>query len=469
MPAPAPAPSIHADTLDVIDPATDEIIGAVPDQTPVEAQQALDQAAAAGPAWAALAPRQRSDVLRRAFELMSEAQDTLAEIIVKENGKPLADAIGEARYATEFMRWYSEETVRIAGTHQIAPDGGNRILTARQPVGVCVMVTPWNFPAAMITRKIAPALGAGCSMAVKPAAETPLTALFLAELLTEAGLPDGVLNVVTTTDAGAVVEAMLDHHSVRMLSFTGSTAVGRLLLGHAARRVLNTSMELGGNAPFIVLDDADVDAAVSGAMVAKMRNGGQACTAANRFYVHDSLVDEFVTKLAAQMDALQIGHGLAPGIDVGPVITHAAQQRIAASVDATLRQGAQTATTAQVKAGPGSFYPPTVLTGVKADARILQGEIFGPVAPVVAVAGDDEAVHQANATEVGLAGYLYTRDLRRGLHIGDRLDVGMIGLNRGLVSDPAAPFGGVKQSGIGREGGQDGIHEFTETKYFAIA
>jgi succinate-semialdehyde dehydrogenase/glutarate-semialdehyde dehydrogenase len=399
---------------------------------------------------------------------MTEGADTIARLIVRENGKPLTDARGEVAYAAEFFRWYAEEAVRNVGSVTTAPSGTNRILVHHQPVGVCVLVTPWNFPAAMATRKIGPALAAGCSVVLKPASDTPLTALLIGDLLEEAGVPPGVVNVLPSRRSGEVVAAMVDDPRVRKLSFTGSTEVGRELLALAARSVVNTSMELGGNAPFIVLADADLDAAVEGALVAKMRNVGEACTAANRFYVQAPVAAAFTERLSAAMGSLRAGPGLVPGVQVGPLINEAAREKIDELVADAVDRGARVETGGSRLGGPGFFYRPTVLSGVAAGSAILSEEIFGPVAPIVAFDDVEDAVRQANDTEYGLVSYVYTQDLRRGLEIGDALEAGMIGLNRGLVSDPAAPFGGVKQSGIGREGGHEGLLDYTEAKYFAI-
>jgi succinate-semialdehyde dehydrogenase/glutarate-semialdehyde dehydrogenase len=455
-------------TFAVLNPADGSAIAEVASATADDARAAVDAAAAAGPRWAARAPRERSEILRRAFELMTEGADTIARLIVRENGKPLTDARGEVAYAAEFFRWYAEEAVRNVGSVTTAPSGTNRIVVHHQPVGVCVLVTPWNFPAAMATRKIGPALAAGCSVVLKPASDTPLTALLIGDLLEEAGVPPGVVNVLPSRRSGEVVAAMVDDPRVRKLSFTGSTEVGRELLALAARSVVNTSMELGGNAPFIVLADADLDAAVEGALVAKMRNMGEACTAANRFYVQAPVAAAFTERLAAAMGSLRAGPGLVPGVQVGPLINEAAREKIDELVADAVDRGARVETGGSRLGGPGFFYRPTVLSGVAGGSAILSEEIFGPVAPIVAFDDVEDAVRQANDTEYGLVSYVYTQDLRRGLEIGDALEAGMIGLNRGLVSDPAAPFGGVKQSGIGREGGHEGLLDYTEAKYFAI-
>jgi succinate-semialdehyde dehydrogenase / glutarate-semialdehyde dehydrogenase len=434
-----------------------------------DAAAAVDAAAAAGPEWAATAPRQRSEVLRRAFELMTERADELAKLISLENGKALVDAKGEVSYAAEFFRWYAEEAVRGDGLVTTAPSGANRILVVRQPVGVCVLVTPWNFPAAMATRKIGPAVAAGCTVILKPASDTPLTALAMAAILAEAGVPAGVVNVLPSRSSGRVVNAMLDDRRVRKISFTGSTEVGRVLLAKAAERVVNTSMELGGNAPFVVFADADLDAALAGAMIAKMRNGGEACTAANRFYVQASVADVFAAGLAERMAALRVGPGTDPGTQVGPLVNEDTVAKVDTLVQGAVSAGATAVTGGQRPSGAGFYYPPTVLSGVAPDAEILRAEIFGPVAPIVTFESEEEAVRLANDTEYGLVAYVYTRDLARGLRVSEAIEAGMVGLNRGLVSDPAAPFGGVKQSGIGREGGHEGLLEYLESKYIAVS
>ncbi|HVM18427.1 MAG TPA: NAD-dependent succinate-semialdehyde dehydrogenase [Egibacteraceae bacterium] len=455
------------ETFPVQDPATGETIAEVANGTPDDGLAAVAAAERAFEPWAATAPRERGEVLRRAWELMTERADALAELIVREMGKALADAKGEVAYAAEFFRWYAEEAVRNQGTIVTSPKGDKRILVVHQPIGVSLLITPWNFPAAMATRKIGPALAAGCPVILKPASDTPLTALAIAALLAEAGVPDGVVNVVPSRQSSAFSTALLADPRVRKLSFTGSTEVGRSLLELAAHQVIDCSMELGGNAPFVVLDDADVDAAVEGAMVAKMRNGGEACTAANRFYVHEAVADEFTSKFTDAMQAVRMGSGLDPDTQLGPLINEGARSDVAGLVDGALSAGAKAATGGSVPDGRGWFYPATVLDDVPPDAEILTQEIFGPVAPVVRVSSDEEAIDLANDTEYGLVSYLYTRDLQRGLRVAEALEAGMVGLNKGLISDPAAPFGGVKQSGIGREGGAEGMHEFMESKYIA--
>ncbi|MFE0150374.1 NAD-dependent succinate-semialdehyde dehydrogenase [Nonomuraea sp. NPDC059007] len=455
--------------FDVTDPATGEVIASVADATPADALTAVSAAADAAESWSATTPRYRSEVLRQAFELMSEQADDLAALISRENGKALPDALAEVAYAAEFFRWYAEEAVRAGGSVLTAPSGGNRILVLRRPVGVCVLVTPWNFPAAMATRKIGPALAAGCTVVLKPASDTPLTALALARLLEEAGVPPGVVNVLPARRSGEVVATMLRDPRVRKLSFTGSTEVGRLLLREAGGQVINSSMELGGNAPFLVFADADLDAAVEGAMIAKMRNAGEACTAANRFYVEEPVAEEFARRLAARMSALRLGPGTDPGAEVGPLVNQEAVDKVDGLVRQALEGGAKALAGGGRPDRPGFFYEPTVLAGVRPDAPILREEIFGPVAPIVAFTGEEEALRLANDTEYGLVAYVYTGDLARGLRVGERIEAGMIGLNRGLVSDPAAPFGGMKQSGVGREGGHEGLLDYLETQYVAVS
>jgi succinate-semialdehyde dehydrogenase/glutarate-semialdehyde dehydrogenase len=394
--------------------------------------------------------------------------DELALLMTSEMGKPLAEARGEVAYAAEFLRWFSEEAVRIEGGYGVLPDGRNRMLLTRRPVGPCLLITPWNFPLAMGARKIAPAIAAGCTMVLKPAPQTPLSSLALAKILQEAGLPDGVLNVVTTAKAGEVVEPMLRGGRIRKLSFTGSTQVGQLLLAQAADNVVRTSMELGGNAPFIVFDDADLDVAVAGAMTAKMRNMGEACTAANRFFVHRTVADEFAHRLADRMAALVVGPGTTPGVDVGPLIDDAGRAKVAELVADAVQRGAKVLVGGTTPDGPGHFYPPTVLTGVDPASRLMENEIFGPVAAILTFDDEDEVVRRANDTPWGLVGYVFTEGLDRALRVSEQLEVGMVGLNTGLVSNPAAPFGGVKQSGLGREGGRVGIEEFLEYQYLAM-
>ncbi|MDO8310014.1 MAG: NAD-dependent succinate-semialdehyde dehydrogenase [Actinomycetota bacterium] len=461
-------PASDGARFDVSDPATGEVIASVASGSADDARAAVDAAAAAFPAWAATAPRARGEILRRAFELMIAHRDELAELIVRESGKAWTDAQGEVTYAAEFFRWFSEEAVRASGHVQTAPNGDKRILTILQPVGVSVLITPWNFPAAMATRKMGPALAAGCPVVLKPASDTPLTALALAVLMQEAGVPDGVVNVLPSRRSGEVADAMLGHPATRKLSFTGSTEVGRTLLELAARTVVNCSMELGGNAPFVVFADADLDAAVEGAMVAKMRNGGESCIAANRFIVEADVAEDFASRLATAMGALTVGPGMDRSSQVGPMINARAADDIAGMVEASVRAGASVLVGGQRPDGPGAYYPPTVLSGLSGDDPILGIEIFGPVAPVVAFDDEEQAVALANATPFGLAAYVYTGDLARALRVSERIDAGMVGINRGFISDPAAPFGGVKQSGLGREGGHEGLLEFLEAKYIAV-
>jgi succinate-semialdehyde dehydrogenase / glutarate-semialdehyde dehydrogenase len=453
--------------FDVTDPATGEVIASVASGSAEDATAAVAAASVAGPSWPATPPRERSDILRRAWQAMHDRADEICEVIVRESGKSWSDAVGELRYSSEFLRWYSEEAVRIGGSLSLAPGGDKRIIAMQQPVGVSVLVTPWNFPAAMATRKIGPALAAGCTVVLKPASDTPLTALLLAELFTEAGVPDGVVNVVPSRRSGASVGTMLADPRVRKVSFTGSTEVGRTLLEQAAQQVLNCSMELGGNGPFVVLEDADLDAAVEGAMVAKMRNGGESCIAANRFVVHERVADDFSRRLSERMAALKVGPGMDRDNEVGPVINEQAREEIAGFVDDSVSGGAKLLTGGRIPSGQGWFYPPTVLAAVDADDPLLAHEIFGPVAPITSFTTDDQALELANASEFGLAAYVYSGDLARGLRFAEGIEAGIIGLNRGFVSDPAAPFGGMKQSGLGREGAHDGLLEFLETKYIA--
>jgi succinate-semialdehyde dehydrogenase/glutarate-semialdehyde dehydrogenase len=462
-------PASDGATFPIIDPSTEQSIADVSSATVDDVIEAVEIADAAGKEWAQRAPRERAEILRKSWELLSARKQDIAEYIVHENGKALPDAIGETSYAIEFFRWYSEEAVRNYGEILESPVGGNKIVVMQQPIGVSVLVTPWNYPAAMATRKIAPAIAAGCPVILKPASDTPLTALLVAEILTEAGVPPGVMNVIPSRRSGEVVSAMLHHPAVRKLSFTGSTEVGRGLLKEAADCVVNCSMELGGNAPFLVFDDADIDAAVAGAMIAKMRNGGEACTAANRFYAHERVYDEFAEKFSAAMAAFKVGPGLEPGVELGPMVNEWAIKDMDALVQDAMAKGAEVLTGGAPLERTGYYYPPTVLGNVPADANILREEVFGPVAPIVSFSDDDEVVAKANDTEYGLVSYLYTQDIGRGMAISERLDAGMIGLNRGLVSDPAAPFGGSKQSGLGREGSHDGMMEYMEKKYIAVA
>ncbi len=453
--------------IEVLDPSNGRVLAAVSSGSSEDALDAVTAAHEAGDAWAATPPRERGEILRRAFELMRAQADELAELIVREMGKALPEAKGEATYAAEFFRWYSEEAVRNEGTLATAPGGDKRIIAIHQPVGVSVLITPWNFPAAMATRKIGPALAAGCTMILKPASDTPLTALALAKLLQEAGVPPGVVNVLPSRRSGEVAAAMLSDPRVRKVSFTGSTEVGARLLHTAADHIVNASMELGGNAPFLVFDDADVATAVEGAMIAKMRNGGQSCIAANRFFVHAAVAAEFSRQFAAAMAAVKTGPGLEPGVELGPVINLAAQTELRELVGASAGAGSRIATGGKAPERPGFFFEPTVLTDVVKGDPILRHEIFGPVAPVVTFESEEEAIALANDTVHGLAAYVYTEDLARGLRVAEAIETGMVGINRGLISDPAAPFGGVKESGLGREGRREGMAAFLETKYIA--
>jgi succinate-semialdehyde dehydrogenase/glutarate-semialdehyde dehydrogenase len=452
----------------VTDPATEETIAEVADGSVEDALDAVGAAHDAMPGWAKTPPRQRAEFLRRAWSLMIERSEPLARLMVLENGKALPDARAEVIYAAEFFRWYAEEAVRLEGALVSAPAGTNRILVERQPVGVSVLITPWNFPAAMATRKIGPALAAGCAVVLKPARETPLTALAVAGILREAGVPDGVVNVVTTSSSGRFSQAVLADPRVRKLSFTGSTEVGQVLLKLAADSVINCSMELGGNAPFLIFEDADIKAALDGAFLAKMRNGGEACTAANRFYVHETIADEFTAAFAARLGALKVGPGLEDGTELGPLVNEDTRSKVASLVDEATSAGGRVLTGGVAPDRRGYFYSPTVLDNVLPGAAILDQEIFGPVAPIVRFTAEEDAIAWANDTEYGLVSYVYSGNLSRSLRVAEALESGMVGINRGVVSDPAAPFGGVKQSGIGREGGHDGLLEFTETKYIAV-
>ena len=462
-------PSSDKNRFDVIDPATEKAIASVASASIADAKAAVDAAAAAFAGWAGKKPRERGEILRKSYELIMRDAERLAKLITLENGKALSDSRGEVAYAAEFFRWNAEEAVRNVGDVSRAPSSGARILVHHKPAGVAVLVTPWNFPAAMATRKIGPALAAGCTVVLKPASETPLTMLALMPILEEAGVPAGVVNVIPSRRSGPVVDAMLHDPRVRVISFTGSTDVGRKLLRAAADSVLKPAMELGGNAPFIVFEDADIDAAVDGAMIAKMRNMGEACTSANRFYVHEKIHDEFAQKLTARMQALKMGNGLDEGVAVGPLVNAETRDKVKSLVDDAVKKGAKVETGGKAPAGAGFFYPATVLTRVPDDAKMLREEIFGPVAALQTFKSEDELVERANDTEYGLVAYLYTRDVGRGLRVSERLDFGMIGLNRGLVSDPAAPFGGMKQSGIGREGAHEGLMEFVETQYISLS
>jgi succinate-semialdehyde dehydrogenase / glutarate-semialdehyde dehydrogenase len=455
-------------TFDVEDPSTGEVLCAVADATSADGLAALDAAVKAQESWAQHPPRERGEILRRAYEAIMGRQEELAVLMTLEMGKPLPESRTEIAYAAEFFRWFAEEGVRVDGGYAVAPSGQGRVLVMKQPVGPCLLITPWNFPMAMGTRKIGPAVAAGCTMVVKPAKQTPLSMLALTEIMRDAGLPDGVLNVVTTARAGEVMEPLIRDGRARKLSFTGSTEVGRKLLEQCAEQVLRVSMELGGNAPFIVFDDADLDAAADGAMLAKMRNIGEACTAANRFYVHSTVADEFSRRLAERMGALTIGRGVDDGVEVGPLIDAAGREKVSTLVADAVGKGARVLVGGDAIDGPGYFYRPTVLADVPRDARMQREEIFGPVAPVTTFDTQDEALAAANDTQYGLVAYVYTRDLARAVRVCERLEAGMVGLNQGIVSNPAAPFGGVKHSGLGREGGRVGIDEFLETKYVAL-
>jgi succinate-semialdehyde dehydrogenase/glutarate-semialdehyde dehydrogenase len=461
-------PSGSGARLAVEDPATGETLCEVADGGADDAHAALDAAAGAQAEWAVHAPRERGEILRRAFELIAERTDDLALLMTLEMGKSLAESRAEITYAGEFLRWFSEEAVRLDGRYATSPNGANRLITMRQPVGPCLLITPWNFPLAMGTRKVGPAVAAGCTMIVKPAQQTPLSMLAFAAIMQEAGLPPGVLNVVTTSRAGEVTDPLFDDPRLRKLSFTGSTEIGRRLAARAMDRVLRVSMELGGNAPFLVFEDADLDAALDGAMLAKLRNVGEACTAANRFHIAAPLADEFAARLAKRMESLKLGRGTEPDTDLGPLIDQTQREKVHELVTDAVGRGAKTLTGGEPLAGPGYFYLPTVLSGVTSDSRLLSEEVFGPVAPIVAFDSEDEALEAANDTEYGLVAYLFTRDLARALRVSERLETGMVGLNQGIVSNAAAPFGGVKQSGFGREGGYEGINEYLSTKYVAL-
>jgi succinate-semialdehyde dehydrogenase / glutarate-semialdehyde dehydrogenase len=455
--------------IQVVNPSTGEALASVADAGVEDSINAIDAAQQAAAGWANTAPRRRAELLRACFDAVVASNDWLAALISLENGKALSDAKAEVLYAAEFFRWYAEEAVRIEGELMISPGGANRIMVQYPPIGISLLITPWNFPAAMATRKIAPALAAGCTCILKPAEETPLTALAVARIMLDAGVPPGVVNVITTSTPGPVVKAMLGDGRIRKLSFTGSTGVGKLLLREAADGVINCSMELGGNAPFLVFNDADIAAAVEGAMIAKMRNGGEACTAANRFYVQRGVYEQFTAQLLQRMRAVKVGPGCAPDTGCGALINRAAIEKIEALVADAVRRGARVLLGGVAAAGPGFFYPPTVIVDVPSGADILKQEIFGPVATLVPFDTIEEAIALANETEYGLVSYVYTSDLRAGLQISERLESGMIALNRGLVSDPAAPFGGAKQSGLGREGSHHGLREFTEPKYIAVS
>ncbi len=454
--------------FDVIDPATENVITSVASASIDDAKAAIDAASDAFPGWAARKPRERGEILRKAYELIMAQAERLARLITLENGKALPDSRGEVAYAAEFFRWFAEEAVRNIGQVYNAPSSGARIVVQHKPAGVAVLVTPWNFPAAMATRKIGPALAAGCPCVLKPASETPLTMLALMPILEEAGVPAGVVNVIPSRRSGPVVSAMLHDPRARVVSFTGSTEVGRKLLHEAADGVVKPAMELGGNAPFVVFEDADIDAAIEGAMIAKMRNMGEACTAANRFFVHEKVHDAFADRLAARMGAMRMGNGLEDGVALGPLVNADTRDKVKTLVEDATAKGAKVLIGAKAPTGKGFFYPATVLTAVPDNAAMVREEIFGPVAAIQTFKTEDEAVQRANDTEYGLVAYVYTQDLSRGMRVSEKLDFGMIGLNRGLVSDPAAPFGGMKQSGLGREGAHEGLMEFLETQYVSV-
>ena len=456
------------ETIDVEDPATGEVLCQVADATPGDAEAALSAAHDKRAEWAASPPNERSDILHSAFEALNDQAEELALLMTLEMGKTLAESKGEISYAAEFFRWYSGEALRVEGQYKLAGNGAGRVLTMRQPVGPCLMITPWNFPMAMGTRKIGPAIAAGCTMVVKPAKLTPLSMLALAKVLEEAGLPGGVLNVVTASSSGSTMGPLIEDPRTRKLSFTGSTEVGQSLIEQSARQVLKVSMELGGNAPFLVFEDADLDAAVEGAMIAKMRNIGEACTSANRFHVAAPVAEEVASRLAERMGAMKVARGTENDSEVGPLIDDDQRGKVAHLVDDAVERGAKAVVGGKAVDGPGYFYEPTVLSDVTPDARLLKEEIFGPVAPVIGFDSEDDAIHAANDTEFGLVAYVYTKDLKRAFRVCEALESGMIGLNQGLVSNAGAPFGGVKQSGVGREGGNEGIDEYLEVKYVAV-
>ena len=455
-------------TFDVLNPADDEVLISVGNATAADALAAMDAACAVQATWAATPARERGEVLRAVFEMIIDRAEDFATLMTLEMGKVLAESMGEVKYGAEFFRWFAEEAVRIGGRYTPSPAGTGRIVVTKGPVGPCYAITPWNFPLAMGTRKIGPALAAGCTMIVKPAQETPLTMLLLAKLMAEAGLPSGVLSVLATNKPREVTTALIDDGRLRKLTFTGSTGVGKALVKQSADKLLRTSMELGGNAPFVVFDDADVDAAVDGAMLAKMRNGGEACTAANRFYIANPLIDDFTDKFVKRMGELNLGNGLDPATKLGPLINANQLETVQELVDDAVAQGATVAVGGQAPGGPGNFYPATVLVGVPAGARILKEEVFGPVAPIVGFDTEEQGIAAANDTEYGLAAYIWTESLDRALRVAEALEAGMVGVNRGVISDPAAPFGGVKESGFGREGGYEGIEEYLDIKYIAL-
>ena len=455
-------------TFNVLDPSDDQVLTTVADATPDDARAALDAACAVQAEWAGTAPRKRGEILRAVFEAITERADEIAALMTLEMGKVVAESKGEVTYGAEFFRWFAEEAVRIGGRYTPSPAGNGRIIVTKQAVGPCYAITPWNFPLAMGTRKMGPAFAAGCTMIVKPAQETPLTMLLLAKLMDEAGLPKGVLSVLPTSSPGPVTEALINDGRLRKLTFTGSTGVGKALVKQSADKLLRTSMELGGNAPFIVFDDADIDAAVDGAILAKMRNGGEACTAANRFHVANSVRDEFTEKMVKRMSEFTLGKGLDPASTLGPLINSKQVNTVADLVSDAVSRGASVAIGGVAPGGPGNFYPATVLADVPADARILKEEVFGPVAPITGFDTVEEGIAAANNTEYGLAAYIYTQSLDRALKVAEGIESGMVGVNRGVISDAAAPFGGIKESGFGREGGSEGIEEYLDTKYIAL-
>ena len=461
-------PAAAGATFAVTDPATDHVLAEVADAGPEDGMAALDAAAAAQDSWGRTPPRERAELLRRVFDALIARRDWFATLMTLEMGKPLAEAHAELDYAAEFVRWFSEEAARIDGDYLQSPNGRSRILVTRQPVGPALLITPWNFPLAMAARKVSPAIAAGCTSVLKPAELTPLTSLLFADLLTECGLPAGVVNVITTTHPGPVTGPVLEDGRLRKLSFTGSTEVGKMLLASAAKKVVRTSMELGGNAPFLVFADADLEEAVEGAVTSKMRNMGEACTASNRFYVARQIAQEFSQRLAERLAGLRVGHGLDEGTEVGPLIDEPTVEKVTRLVGDAVEKGARVLTGGRRREGVGHFYEPTVLADVGTDAQVNREEVFGPVAPVVPFDSDEQAIAWANDTEYGLVAYAYTRDLERALEVADALEAGMVGLNQGIVSNAAAPFGGVKESGIGREGGFEGIKEFLDTKYIAV-
>ncbi len=454
--------------FDVHDPATGKVIASVASATAEDATDAVTAAYEAGSQWSATAPIKRADILRKAYDLMIERADAYARVISREEGKTLAEGLGEVNYAAGFLRWYGEEAVRYSGRFGRGPAGQHNILVQQVPVGVSLLITPWNFPAAMATRKIAPALAAGCTTILKPASETPLTALMMMQLFEEAGVPPGVVNLLPSRNSSVISNTILEDERARKISFTGSTEVGRILLKKAAERVVNCSMELGGNAPFIVLEDADLEVSAEAALVAKIRNAGESCIGANRFYAHSSVIDEFAERLSEKMAALKVGPGLESGVDVGPLVNASTRDKVEQLVEDAVNLGAKVLTGGARSAGPGYFYEPTVLVDIPESADILHTEIFGPVATIVSFDSDNEVIARANDTIFGLAAYVCSRDVGHALAVADQIEAGVMGINRGFISDPAAPFGGFKQSGIGREGSQDGLHEFLETKYIAV-